>query len=230
MTAVAVEIPKPVTELVHSTEVALSCAQTFVIECADDYALCASELKNIKARKDQIEQWKKTLAAPFKLGIKQLEEFFNTPILRLSTTESLYKRQMLAWDQKQQDARNAEQARLDEAARKEREKLEAAAAKAEKKGKHEQADALRSTAASVVAPVAATATAKVEGISYRTIWSAECVDIVELCRAVADGKVAPVAVEANAKFLNQQAVALKEHFNVPGCKATPNKVLASSKG
>lgn len=84
-------------------------------------------------------------------------------------------------------------------------------------------------AAATSAPVVAARVEKVAGVSFKKIWRGECDDIVALCRAVADGKIPPIAVTHNQRYLDQQARSLEVHFNIPGCRAVPEDSIAASK-
>jgi hypothetical protein len=68
-------------------------------------------------------------------------------------------------------------------------------------------------------PVVLPALDRINGLSPLETWSAEVDSLLELVKAVAEGRAPLVSLEANTKFLNQQAKSLKEEFNIPGCKA-----------
>lgn len=63
---------------------------------------------------------------------------------------------------------------------------------------------------------------KVNGLSLLETWSAEVESFEELVKAVSEGRAPLVCLEANTKFLNQQARSLKGEFNIPGCKVIKN--------
>jgi hypothetical protein len=70
-----------------------------------------------------------------------------------------------------------------------------------------------------VAPVVLPkATPKVAGISMTQRYSAQVVNVMELCKAVVAGKVPVLAIQANQPFLNAQARAMKESMNYPGVR------------
>lgn len=142
---------------------------------------------------------------------------------------------MSAWDAEQDRIRLAEQRRLEEIARKEAEEralLEAIAAEEEaKRNGATQEEAAQEAAAIIdepvqVAPVVIPkAVPKMQGGPvYREIWSAECVDIVMLCRAVAEGKASRECVLPNMPTLNKMATALKSTMNIPGVRAASRRV------
>ena len=70
------------------------------------------------------------------------------------------------------------------------------------------------------------ATPKVQGVSYREVWNAECYDIKALCKAVAEGRVSTECVMPNQVALNKMATALKATManTVPGVKAISRRV------
>lgn len=146
---------------------------------------------------------------------------------------------IIAWDTEQQRLRNEEIRRREAEARQKaeadrQEQIEAmrrAAAKAKREGDAAAAAALRDQAnrvkeTEVIAvyeappePVA------VKGLTAVETWDATVVDKMALIRAVAAGTVSASALDVNATWLRQQAQALREQFNVPGCQATATKSL-----
>ena len=96
----------------------------------------------------------------------------------LINAENVIKRAMLSWQQKKEQERRAEEARLVEIQRKEAEKLAEKARKAEEAGKTEKAEELRQQAQEkeLYVPIVAPKVEKVNGISTKTIWKFEIVD------------------------------------------------------
>lgn len=76
------------------------------------------------------------------------------------------------------------------------------------------------------APVLNSTFEKPKGITATETWNAEVTDLSALVRAVAAKKVPIVAVEANMKFLNEQAKSLEKMLDYPGVKAV--KTLGTS--
>ncbi len=76
-------------------------------------------------------------------------------------------------------------------------------------------------------PLAPAAPPRVAGISHRPTYSAEVTDIVALCQAVVDGKVAKNAVMPNQKVLDGLARALKGELKIPGVKLVEGKSTAA---
>ena len=62
------------------------------------------------------------------------------------------------------------------------------------------------------------------GPVFREMWSAECFDIVALCKAIAEGKASKELVMPNGPALNKLATALKSTLNIPGVRAVSRRV------
>jgi uncharacterized protein YhaN len=141
---------------------------------------------------------------------------------------------MSAWDAEQERLRQEEQRRLEEIARKEAEEraiLDAIAAEEEaKRNGATQEEAEEEAAAIIEQPVyvppvvVPKAVPKVQGVSFRELWSCECFDVRALCKGVAEGRVSPECVLPNMPVLNQLATGLKATMNVPGCRAIMRRV------
>lgn len=71
-----------------------------------------------------------------------------------------------------------------------------------------------------IAKIEVSVPAKDEGVSYRDVWSAECVDIMALAQAVVSGKVSTEAIQANSAWLGQWARLTKGAEALPGVKVT----------
>lgn len=214
-------------ELAAESSATLAAAQTFKITTAPQYLEATEKLKGIMALK-------KRIADIFDPHIKRAHEAHKslvaekkeheTPIL---TAEALYKRAITVYQISEETKRRELEAKAQEEARRDRERLEARAAKAEASGKTEKAAALQVAAASVITPMIAPTTPKVSGISMRTTYRAEVVDLMQLVKAVAAGTVPLNAIEANSAFLNNQARAMKETLAYPGVKVVQETGIAS---
>lgn len=100
----------------------------------------------------------------------------------------------------------------------------------------EQATAIEETAKANVAvaaaqplalaPIAPSAPPKLEGVSFRTTYDAEVVDLIALCRAIGNGTVTSKLVVPDTKVLRQLATAMKDEFSFPGCRLLKNTAAA----
>lgn len=108
----------------------------------------------------------------------------------------------------------------EEAARKEAEDAQIRAAEAlQKEGLAAAAEAVLD-APVVVPKVEVAAPEKADGVSYRDQWGAECVDLMALVKAVAEGKAPLYFLQANSTALNTWARNSKGTENVPGVRVT----------
>lgn len=225
--SVSIDVPREFSALSDQANNALTFAKEFKITTQSDYDLASDTLKQIKQRRTALEDLRKSLVRPIDEAKRRIQELFTPRLALLTDAEDIYKKLMIVFEDQQERARRAEQARLDEQARKQREALEQRAAAEAAKGRDERAAELQQQAAEKLAPVAAPRVQRSSGTYRRTTWHAECFDVVELCKAIAAGTVAPIAVEPNMTFLNEQARSLHEHFTIPGCKAVEETGLAS---
>lgn len=68
-----------------------------------------------------------------------------------------------------------------------------------------------------------TSEVEVDGLSYRTYWKAECVDLVALCKAIGDGKAPPSLVTFNQTNGNSLARSLRDVMRFPGVRVYSEK-------
>lgn len=136
------------------------------------------------------------------------------------------------WDAAQERIRLAEQRRLErEAAEQAEEQRLADAIHLEEVGAPEAAEALLNTPAPVTAVVQAAPTYdRGKAVTYRDNWGGEVVDINALIVAAAENPMYRSLLMINQPALTQMARAMKENLNIPGVKATNNRVIASGRG
>lgn len=156
-------------------EIALQ-AGSYAITNAEHYHQASGLLMRIKTALKAIEAAHDRIAAPIKRGLKELVDQANASKSPLLQAEQSIKRSMLTWQNEERARAAQEQAKADELARKERERLQALAAKQESTGKVERAEAIIQRAAAVVAPVISREPPKVAGIATRSVPKFEIVD------------------------------------------------------
>ena len=209
-------------------------AATFTIASAEEYTIGADRLKAVKAREKLIEEQRTELVKPLNATVKRINDLFRRPLELYSQAGASIKQKMLAYQQEEERNRRAEQARLNELARKEEERLrklaETKAVKAEAKGQIERAEEIRESVPLISAPQAAPVEVpKVAGISTRQIWKAEVNDLSALIKAVAAGEVPPEALLPNTAYLGQTARALKSAMRWPGVRVWAEETLAAGR-
>jgi hypothetical protein len=143
----------------------------------------------------------------------------------VSGARKIIKPKITRWEQEQEDIRrDLERKAQEEARRREEEARLALAVEAESaNATPEVIEEIMSTPMQIVTPVVAPTYAKTKGFTSRANYRAEVVNMRELCRAIADGKQPVSLVEATAA-LNGLARAMKEQFNVPGCRVVKEQV------
>ena len=202
--------------------------QTITITDTDSYKSAADQLQVIKGLAKRLDTDRKSITKPIDDLKAEVMDFYRPATTALTDAETLIKKAINAYDHEQDRIRRAQEAAAAEAARKEREKLEAQAAKAEAAGKTERAELLQERAASVVAaPVAIAEPPKVEGVSKRVTYKAVVVDVMALVKAVAAGTVPVTVLVPDQAALNRMANALKGQLNYPGVTVEAETVISS---
>lgn len=213
-------------ELVQEASDLLALASSYAIDSPEMREAASLDLKRIKALAKSVDEQEKEITRPINTGLKKVRDLFRAPKEWLEKAEAALKTACLTWD----DAQERERRRIAaEAARKadeERQRLEAAAAREAAAGNTETAAAIKEAAA-FVAPAPVEVAPKLAGEAHREVWSAAVVDIVAVCRGVAEGKIPPQAVEANMVYWNGVARSFKASFDFPGMRAVSKKILAS---
>lgn len=156
--------------LTTTTDQLVAVAQSFAVRSAEQYSTAGEELTRIKSAQKRLEALRKSMTQPLDATKKAIMDFFRGPETKLAQAESGIKRAMIGYSDEQDRLRREEQRRADEAARKERERIEAQAARAAASGKTEKAELLQERASSVVAPVIQREAPKVTGVNMRDVW------------------------------------------------------------
>lgn len=186
----------------------------------ESYAAAAGELTKVKAALKRIDEDRKELTKPLDEEKRRVMDYVRPFTTALESAEVKFKTALIAYDNEQERKRQLAEAEEAERLRKQQDALEKRAEKAEASGKTEKAEALREQAATAVfaAPVAAAAAPKVSGISTRKTYSVDVTNLLELVKAVAEGRAPLKYITADLKVLNGIAGALKEDYDVPGTK------------
>lgn len=221
------QIPIPESkELEAQAKTALGQVKALVINSAESYAAAATSRNDLLGREKQWHTKLKPICESTDRAHKEA-----TALYRLIVTDGfkeaarIIKQKMIAYDQEQKRLAEKKQIELErqEKERAEQEALEVAEL-LEAAGAREEAEKVLSEPIKG-APVSVKAgTPKVEGFSYRTNYSAKVTDLPALARAAVAGLVPIQAIQGNEAFLNQQARALKDAFNYPGCELVKDKV------
>lgn len=223
--------------LAGKAQSALASASDFVIDSHTMFELASDDLKQVKALQKEVEEKRTSITGPLNQAVKAVNDLFRAPKDYLDKAEATLKRAMVTWTTEQERLAATARAEAEAAARAERERLAAiereqqeAARKAQEEAQaaaaagnqeaaaramiqaqaaQEQAAMAAVTANVVTAAPAVEAPAKVSGISGRMTFSADVTNLLELVKAVAEGKAPIEAIQADMKFLNAQARAFK---------------------
>lgn len=235
---------------------ALTSANDFVIDSHTMFELASDDLKQVKALQKEVEEKRTSITGPLNQAVKAVNDLFRAPKEFLDKAESTLKRSMVTWTTEQERLAAEARAKAEAEARAERErlaKLEREQAEAARKAQEEAAAAAaagdaEAAAAAHAAAEAATQqaaiaamtaqvvtvvpeveqAAKVSGISGRTTYAAQIDNLLELVKAVAEGKAPIEAIQADTKFLNAQARAFKKQGQLyPGVSAIAERSIAA---
>lgn len=164
-------------------------ASNYVVRTAEEYAAGGEDLKRVKAAQKKLEETRTAITGPMNAALKRVNDFFRAPADRLNTIERAIKSKMVVYSDEQERIRREEQRKAEEAARREREKIEAQAREAERKAR-EKADAERRAAEEAAAAGRAEEAAKLNARAAAT--EAKAAEKVEQLAERAATVVAPV--------------------------------------
>jgi colicin import membrane protein len=225
---VALTIKRPDEALFKSSEIMLETARSWKITTGDGALAAGEDLKAIKTLAKQVEDKRTAITGPINDALREVNALFKPAKDWLAQAEKLLKGKLLDYQSEQTRIAREAQAKADEEARKQREKLEQQAVKAEAKGKAEKAEELREQAELREAPVVSSAAPKIEGVSTREIWKAEVTDKLAFLKHVVEKRPDLAAlVQLDQGGLNAQARSLKDALDLPGVKAVKESIIAA---
>jgi hypothetical protein len=209
------------TKVAESTELAERYAN-FSITTAEIYANAGEDMKAIKAKTKELDTLRKSLTKPLDESKKRIMEFFRPPLKALADVEGAINFAMVDWLQEQEKIRRAEEARLQEAQRKEAERLQKLAAKAEQRGDENKKEEFEGRAAVVqsTTPAVATKVEKIAGLRTRTDWKFRIVDVNKIPREY---------MMPNEKAIGEVARATKGAIKIEGVEFYPEEKIAGSR-
>lgn len=242
--------------LTTKAQTALDSALSYAIDSPTMFELASDDLKCIKAQQKEVEERRTSITGPLNQAVAAVNNLFRPPKEYLEKAEYAIKRAMVTWTTEQErlaaEARakaeaeaSAERERLAaleraqvEAARKAQAEAEAAASAGDEQAAaaamaaahaaQEQAAATALTAQVVTVAPLIGSPVKVSGISGRVTYSAEVTDLLQLVKAVAEGKAPLECIQADVKFLGAQARAFKKPGQLfPGVKIIAERGIAA---
>lgn len=210
----------------------LSNAKEMALKVKDDSSfLEASELRKTinkwkKEAIEQIEPLRKKAHATYQEVLRQRDlavEPLDEALKVLDPAISMYYAEQQRLAQIEQEKAQAE------AKRQQEEAILRQAEVAQKAGKTEKAEAILNKP--IITPkVEMPKPAQANGVSFRETWSVNPeIDVMQLAKAVVNGKVPVNAIVPNMTFLNSMARALKNGMNYPGVTVQMEKNVASTR-
>lgn len=233
--------------LLSAADTMLAGATSFVIDSNEMFEIANEELRDVKARHDQLEAQEKSLTAPLTTVIEGIRDLFRAPKARLKQAEGIYKNSLLAYSNKKAEEQREAQRIANEAAaaqRREQEQIArdaaAAALQAQARGDvnaavelQEQAEAAAATAHVISAPAVQIAAPKIAGLVTRKSWECELPandeDKLKLLTFIVANPQFLHLVDVSKSACNAQAKALKGNLAIPGLRAVEKSNLAVGK-
>jgi hypothetical protein len=206
-------------------------AASVTVATPEQYQGAGDFLKAIKAAQKRVGDFFGPMKTRAHAAWKAITEQETETLLPLKDAEAVLKQKMVRYATEQERIRAAEQARLqaeaDEAARRERERLEKEAAKLKTPEKREERLA---AAAAIVAPVVnvASTTPDIKGQGLRKTWKARVVDRKAAATAMLAWPDWTAYLTINEAELNRFAARTKGAVQVAGVEMYDETTLASA--
>lgn len=205
---------------------AAASANAIVVDSQEMYDYADQQLVEVKRRWKMIEEQRVAIVDPINKAKDAVQKLFKPVLDDLAAAEGVYKRGMLGFQQEQERVRAAEQARLDEETRKNREKLEKQAAKAEAAGHTEKAEVLAHSAAVITAPIATSTYVAPKGLSTKKIWKAKVTDKAALIKSIIENPAFLHLIEIDTSALDKLAKAMEGNLPLNGAECYQEETLA----
>ncbi len=202
-------------------------AEALTITTAEELSASSNLLSTIKGRQKNLTELRLSITKPMDAAKKRVMEVFQPAVDRLASAERTLKGAVLTFTQEQERQRREAQAKLDEAARLESERLREEADRQRDAG-HEDLAAVSEERAEVVqAPTAEAPPPPTGAVHVRTTWHAEVVDLAALAKACAEGQQPIALILPDMAKLNAMARTLKDGLSIPGVRAVSEQGIAA---
>jgi hypothetical protein len=214
-----------------TTDIVLA-ANKMVITNQEQYDLCSVFIVGIKELMRQVDEtFDKNIADAYALhkSLVATKKKHSDP---LKEAEAIVKGKSIAWIEEQRRKEEESQRKAEEEAAKAEAKrkadLEEQAKAWEAKGNVAKAEERRAMADQVIVPVkdVQPTFTQAQGQTVRSSWKCEVIDMVALCRLIADGVLPPIMVQPNQSKLDGLARTMTNTKNYPGLKFTEEKTLS----
>lgn len=191
-----------------------------VVNDKESCQYAADIIRDAKVRGKRLDEWRKKITRPMDEAKKAVMDLFRPAQDAMADVEKIIKPKIAKYNADLERERARKLAEAEEKARKEREELEELAALAAETGDNDAAIDFSFQADSVVAEVPAFADEKISGVSIRKTWVGDVYDIVELCKAIGDGRIPPGVIDVKQSEINKLANAWGTERDFAGIKFT----------
>lgn len=208
---------------------ATSHASRIVIDDQTTYEIASTAAKAAKARRDEIDGMRKSIVDPINAAKDAVQKVFNPVLADYDEAIRVIKTKMVTYVNEQAEIQRKAQAEVDRLAREAAEKAAKEAAKLEKKGKVEEAAAVREVAAMTTAAVVAPLVAQVGGNSVRKVWKCKITDWVALVKFVAENPDYLNLFSFNQSVADKLMAATEGKLKIAGLEAYQDSIVAIRK-
>lgn len=203
-------------------------AQSLTIVTVEDYSNAGAFLHTIKNRAKEIDTLRMSMTRPLDDAKAKIMSFFRPATDKLNDAATIISRTMITWETEQERIRKEAQAKAEEAARKRSEDENIAlAAELERSGDTELAEQVLTSQVEVAPVKIASSVPRTATAFSRETWSGEVTNLMELVKAIAEGKAPISLVQANMVAINGVARSLKSSMKYPGIRAVSSKSMTS---
>ncbi len=225
METLTTDISEEVEKQITKAEEAYNQAQALTVTNDKEYDDAGTFIVDLKTYKKNLEKERKDLTSPLDDAKRKIMAKFKPHVDNIERAIAQVNGKMTKYFSEQEKLRLAEQAKAEEKARKERERLQRRAEKAEDKGDLEKAESLRETANNVVSTPVESQKKQTSKTTMVETWKAEVYDKLSLIEAVAKGEQSMELLDVNLPALNQLARAQKDTLKIPGVRSVCEKTV-----
>jgi len=205
-------------------------AMRVIIDDQFTYELASKQAVAMKERRDEIEAMRKSIVDPINKAKDAVQAMFTPVTVGYDSAIRIIKAKMVHYVNEQAEKQRLAQAEADRIARAAAEAAEKAAAKLEKKGKVEEAEAIREIAAVAAAPVVAPMVEQVGGNSVRKVWKTKLVDLQALAAFIAEHPDYINLISYNQSAGDRLAAAVKGKIRIGGVQVYEDSIVALRSG
>ena len=198
-------IPVEAKALALRAEGAMAMAETYECATREQFLMGSDSLRSLATLKKALEEKRTSVTGPLNEALKTINDWFRGPAATVQQAIDVYKRQMGAFEAREQAELRRQADEAARRAREEREELERRALFALDKGQTEKAETLLARSEAVVPAKPDLAPVKAAGMGFGEAWEFEVIDAALIPREflkVDEAKIGQYvrAMKASAKI------------------------------